>query len=67
VEHGVRFVQCSHSYKWDQHSDVKARQVECPQGGPQSVRFHDLVTGGGAKGGIAQGATDEFGYYAVEK
>ncbi len=23
VERGVRFVQCTHSYKWDQHSDLK--------------------------------------------
>ena len=22
VEHGVRFVQCTHSYKWDQHGDL---------------------------------------------
>ncbi|MCO6457542.1 MAG: DUF1501 domain-containing protein [Pirellulaceae bacterium] len=24
VERGVRFVQCTHSYKWDQHSNLKA-------------------------------------------
>jgi hypothetical protein len=23
IERGVRFVQCTHSYKWDQHSDLK--------------------------------------------
>ena len=23
VERGVRFVQCSHSYKWDQHSELR--------------------------------------------
>lgn len=23
VERGVRFVQCTHSYKWDQHTDLK--------------------------------------------
>lgn len=23
IEQGVRFVQCTHSYKWDQHSDLK--------------------------------------------
>ena len=22
-ESGVRFVQCTHSYKWDQHGDIK--------------------------------------------
>ena len=36
VERGVRFVQCSHSYKWDQHSNLKgghernANQVDQP-------------------------------------
>jgi len=36
VEKGVRFVQCSHTYKWDQHSDLKnghegnAREVDKP-------------------------------------
>lgn len=25
VENGVRFVQCTHSYKWDQHSQLRAR------------------------------------------
>ena len=24
IERGVRFVQCTHSYKWDQHSDLRA-------------------------------------------
>ena len=24
IERGVRFVQCSHSYKWDQHGNLKA-------------------------------------------
>ena len=36
VERGVRFVQCSHTYKWDQHGDLKnghennAREVDQP-------------------------------------
>jgi hypothetical protein len=36
VERGVRFVQCSHSYKWDQHDSLKsghetnAREVDKP-------------------------------------
>jgi len=36
VERGVRFVQCSHSYKWDQHGDLRnghsknAREVDQP-------------------------------------
>ena len=25
LEAGVRFVQCTHSYKWDQHSDLAAQ------------------------------------------
>ena len=35
-ERGVRFVQCSHSYKWDQHADLRnrhaanAREVDKP-------------------------------------
>jgi Protein of unknown function (DUF1501) len=107
VERGVRFVQCSHSYKWDQHSDLKrgheqnAREVDQPiaallsdlkQRGlleetlvlwgtefgrtPVSEgnngRDHNpygftvWMAGGGVKGGIAYGATDEFGYYAVQ-
>src|SRR5947199_7230300 len=24
AERGVRFIQCTHSYKWDQHSELKA-------------------------------------------
>ncbi|MEO2046849.1 MAG: DUF1501 domain-containing protein [Pirellulales bacterium] len=36
VENGVRFVQCSHSYKWDQHGDLRnghtnnAKEVDQP-------------------------------------
>ncbi len=36
IEQGVRFVQCTHSYKWDQHSNLKtdlarnAREVDRP-------------------------------------
>jgi hypothetical protein len=39
VERGVRFVQCTHSYKWDQHGDLKrdhaknAREVDLPIAG----------------------------------
>jgi Protein of unknown function (DUF1501) len=39
IEHGVRFVQCTHSYKWDQHSNLKvdheknAREVDRPIAG----------------------------------
>jgi hypothetical protein len=108
VERGVRFVQCSHSYKWDQHSGLKAghesnaREVDQPiaalledlkQRGmledtlvlwgtefgrtpvaqDNNGRDHNpygftmWMAGGGVRGGMAHGATDEFGYYAVEK
>jgi uncharacterized protein (DUF1501 family) len=39
IERGVRFVQCSHSYKWDQHSELvklhtrNAREVDQPIAG----------------------------------
>ena len=32
-ERGVRFVQCSHSYKWDQHVElVETAHQECSRG-----------------------------------
>ncbi|MGQ5491115.1 DUF1501 domain-containing protein, partial [Thauera sp. ZXT1-4] len=39
AEAGVRFVQCTHSYKWDQHENLKrdhtnnAREVDKPIAG----------------------------------
>jgi hypothetical protein len=107
VEHGVRFVQCSHSYKWDQHSDLyrlhtkNAREVDLPITGllrdlksrgllqdtlvlwggefgrtpvvqSGDGRDHNpygytmWMAGAGVKGGMVYGATDEFGYHAVE-
>ena len=39
AEAGVRFVQCSHSYKWDQHENLKkghaqnAQEVDKPIAG----------------------------------
>ncbi len=106
VERGVRFVQCSHSYKWDQHSELvrlhtkNAREVDVPIAGllkdlksrgmledtlvlwgaefgrtpvaEGDGRDHNpygytmWMAGGGVKGGMVYGATDEFGYYAVE-
>ena len=48
LERGVRFVQCSHSYKWDQHGDLKnghesnAREVDKPIAG----LLHDLKVRG---------------------
>jgi hypothetical protein len=107
AERGVRFVQVSHSYKWDQHGGLKrelarnAREVDRPIAGllmdlrsrgllddtlvlwggefgrtPTSQgddgRDHNpqgysmWLAGGGVKGGQAHGATDDYGYYAVE-
>ena len=106
-EKGVRFVQCTHSYKWDQHGDLKnghtknALEVDKPI----AALLHDLkqrglledtlvlwggefgrtptaqgndgrdhnphgfccwMAGGGVKPGFVYGATDDYGYYAVE-
>jgi hypothetical protein len=107
AERGVRFVQVTHSYKWDQHADLRrdhagnAAEVDrpiaallidlkrrgllddtlvliggefgrtpCAQGtdgrdhNPQG--FTLLLAGGGVKGGLRYGATDEYGWYAVD-
>lgn len=107
AEADVRFIQCTHSYKWDQHSDLFAKhnenaaEVDKPIAGllkdlkargllkdtlviwsgefgrtPVSEsgngRDHNpygyslWMAGGGVKPGFAYGATDEFGYHAVE-
>lgn len=107
-ERGVRFVQCSHSYKWDQHSELvklhtqNAAEVDLPIAGllkdlkargllqdtlviwggefgrtpwaqGADGRDHNpygytiWLAGGGVKSGFVYGATDEFGYHAVEK
>lgn len=106
-ERGVRFVQVTHSYKWDQHSDLRrdhasnAREVDLPIAGllrdlkargllqdtlvliggefgrtptaqgtdgrdhnPQG--FTLLLAGGGVRPGLRYGATDDYGYYAVQ-
>jgi uncharacterized protein (DUF1501 family) len=108
IERGVRFVQVTHSYKWDQHSNLKgdhgrnALEVDRPIAGlladlkqrglladtlvlwggefgrtpvaqgddgrdhnPQG--FTMWLAGGGVRGGLAYGATDEYGYYAIDK
>ncbi|HTE19178.1 MAG TPA: DUF1501 domain-containing protein, partial [Armatimonadota bacterium] len=106
-ERGVRFVQVTHSYKWDQHSDLRrdhttnALEVDLPIAGllkdlkgrgllkdtlvliggefgrtPTAQgtdgRDHNphgftmLMAGGGVKGGLKYGATDDYGYYAVQ-
>jgi hypothetical protein len=108
AEAGVRFIQCTHSYKWDQHDNLKkdhtknALEVDRPiaalladlkqrdllkdtlvwwggefgrtpaaQGGDgrdhNPHAFSMWLAGGGVAGGTVHGATDDFGYYAVEK
>ena len=107
AEAGVRFVQCTHSYKWDQHGNLKAdhgknaREVDKPVaalladlkrrdllkdtlvlwGGEfgrtpvaqgNDGRDHNphgftmFLAGGGVKPGVSHGATDDYGYYAVQ-
>lgn len=50
VERGVRFVQCTHSYKWDQHSDLvnkhtsNAAEVDKPIAGLLTdIKAHGLL------------------------
>ncbi|MEI6234066.1 MAG: DUF1501 domain-containing protein [Planctomycetota bacterium] len=107
AERGVRFVQVSHSYKWDQHGSLRkdhaknALEVDKPiagllkdlkdrgllhdtlvlwggefgrtptqQGGDGRDHNPDGFTmwmaGGGVKPGHKHGATDDYGYYAVQ-
>ncbi|MFO0926232.1 MAG: DUF1501 domain-containing protein [Gemmataceae bacterium] len=107
AERGVRFVQVTHSYKWDQHGNLKAdhgrnaREVDQPiaallkdlksrgllrdtlvvWGGEfgrtpvaqgSDGRDHNphgftmWLAGGGVKPGMRHGATDDYGYYAVD-
>jgi uncharacterized protein (DUF1501 family) len=110
VEHGVRFVQVTHSdafVQWDQHSDLtnghtkNAKEVDKPIAGllkdlkargllqdtlvlwggefgrtPTAQgtdgRDHNpegftmWLAGGGVKGGIRHGATDDYGFFAAE-
>jgi hypothetical protein len=107
AEAGVRFVQCTHSYKWDQHENLRrdhttnAREVDKPVAGlltdlkrrglladtlvlfagefgrtpvaqGRDGRDHNphgftvWLAGGGVKAGHSHGATDDYGYYAVE-
>ncbi len=107
-EAGVRFVQVTHSYKWDQHSKLReaharnAAEVDRPMAGllrdlKQRGLLHDtlvlwggefgrtpveqgnkngrdhnphaasmFLAGGGVRGGLRYGSTDDYGYYAVE-
>ena len=106
-EAGVRFIQCTHSYKWDQHANLKqdheknALEVDqpiaalltdlktrglladtlvlwagefgrTPTAQDKNGRDHNppgftvWLAGGGVKPGFSYGATDDYGYYAVE-
>lgn len=108
AEAGARFIQVTHSYKWDQHGELReghsenAAEVDKPiaglildlkqrglledtlvwwggefgrtpvEQGSRNGRDHNphagtmLLAGGGVKGGIRYGKTDDYGYYAVE-
>jgi hypothetical protein len=108
AEAGVRFVQATHSYKWDQHSGLRkdharnAAEVDKPiaalitdlkrrglledtlvlwggefgrtptEQGNRDGRDHNphavsmFLAGGGVRGGLRYGRTDDYGYYAVE-
>lgn len=107
IESGVRFVQVTHSYKWDQHSNLKGdltrncKEVDQPiaalisdlkarglledtlvwwggefgrtpvaQGGDGRDHnphgFTHFLAGAGVKPGFRFGATDDYGYYAVD-
>ncbi|MEO7652748.1 MAG: DUF1501 domain-containing protein [Bryobacteraceae bacterium] len=106
-ERGVRVVECWHSYKWDQHSELQklhtknAKEVDLPVAGllkdlkargllqdtlviwggefgrtpwaqGDDGRDHNpygytmWMAGAGVKPGFIYGATDDFGYHAVE-
>jgi Protein of unknown function (DUF1501) len=108
AERGVRFIQISHNFRWDQHQNLKtditrnAAEVDQPiaallrdlksrdmlkdtlviwggefgrtptaQGGMDG-RDHNphgftlWMAGGGVKGGLSYGATDDYGYKAVD-
>ncbi|MBX3112699.1 MAG: DUF1501 domain-containing protein [Fimbriimonadaceae bacterium] len=106
-EKGVRFVQVTHSYKWDQHTDLRrdhasnAMEVDKPIAGlitdlkargmlqdtlvmisgefgrtpvaqGDDGRDHNphgfttILAGGGVKAGHKHGATDDYGFFAVQ-
>jgi hypothetical protein len=106
AEAGVRYIQVSHSFKWDQHgnlkqheknalevdkpiaallADLKARGLledtlvwwggefgRTPVAQGRDGRDHNpqgftvWLAGGGVRGGMVHGATDDYGYYAVK-
>ncbi|MEZ6077189.1 MAG: DUF1501 domain-containing protein [Pirellulaceae bacterium] len=50
---------------WGANSGV-LRQHKAPTGRPQPTRLYDVDGRWRSEGGMAYGATDEFGYYAIE-
>jgi Protein of unknown function (DUF1501) len=106
AERGVRFVQVTHSYKWDQHDNLRrdhahnAAEVDRPiaglltdlkrrgllgetlvlwggefgrtpvaqgtDGRDHNPHGYTMWLAGGVKPGLRHGATDEYGYYAVQ-
>ncbi|RMF37145.1 MAG: DUF1501 domain-containing protein [Planctomycetota bacterium] len=107
AEAGVRFIQVTHSYKWDAHNKLAANhrknaaEVDRPIAGlirdlkqrgmledtlliwggefgrtpttqgsdgrdHNNVGYTMFLAGGGVRGGIRFGATDEFGYFAAQ-
>lgn len=107
AEAGVRFLQVTHSYKWDAHGNVRdnhrknAAEVDKPIAGllkdlkqrglledtlllwggefgrtpttqgsdgrdHNNVGYTMFMAGGGVRGGMRYGATDEFGYFAAQ-
>ena len=108
AERGVRFIQVSHAFKWDQHQNLKtdiernAREIDQPIAallrdlksrdmlkdtlvmwggefgrtptgqGTLDGRDHNphgftvWLAGGGVKGGLSYGASDDYGYQAIE-
>jgi len=37
AERGVRYIQCTHSYKWDQHSDLFVKHNQNAKGSRQAI------------------------------
>ena len=108
AERGVRFIQVSHNFKWDQHQNLKrdvernGREVDQPIAallrdlkergmlkdtlvvwggefgrtptaqGSMDGRDHNpngfamWMAGGGVKGGLSHGETDDYGFAAVK-
>lgn len=108
AERGVRFIQVSHAFRWDQHQNLKediernAREVDQPIAALlQDLKSRDMLkdtlviwggefgrtptgqgslngrdhnphgftiwmAGGGVKGGLSYGSTDDYGYQAAE-